>query len=183
MDQVFGKATDPEGNMRNKRLGHAKTWVGRLWIEMNFPGVTDLGKVFDPFADKLKSLTLMLCMAQDGLLSPWLVGLLVIPEVVGTVIRRPFYYLQRFIQDSKATAVGKYKVMLQWVTIILCIPYQKHWIDLGHWAFGLDWVLNWFLGLTILLAFASVVSRFKWARRQREVRKVMKTLEKSTEHE
>lgn len=183
MNQVFGEATDEQKIIRNRRLGYAKTWVGRLWIEMNFPGGTDLGKVFDPFGDKLKSLTIMFCMADQGFLSPWLVGLLVIPELAGTVIRRPFYYFQRFTQDSKATAVGKYKVVIQWITIILCIPYQKHWIDLGHWALGLEWTLNWFLGCTIVLAFASIASRFKWVRRQREVKEMIDTLEKSTEHD
>ena len=182
MNLVFGDVTDSQGVTRNKRLGHAKTWFGRWWIEMNFAGGTDLGKVFDPFGDKLKSLTIMLCMADQGFLKPWLVGILVIPELAGTVIRRPFYYFQRLTQDSKATAVGKYKVVFQWITIILCIPYQKHWIESGHWAFGMEWTLNWLLGLTILLAFASIASRFKWVRRQREVKEMIDTLEKSTEH-
>jgi len=183
MNKVFGNVTDAQGITRNKCLGRAKTWVGRLAIEMNFAGGTDLGKIFDPMGDKLKSMIIMLCMAQDGFLSPWLVGILAIPELVGTVIRRPFYYFQELTHSSKATAVGKYKVVIQWITIILCIPYQKHWVDLGHWAFGLEPGLNWFLGLVVLLAIASVLSRFKWARRQREVKEVLDSLEKSTKHE
>ncbi|MBI5421725.1 CDP-alcohol phosphatidyltransferase family protein [Candidatus Peregrinibacteria bacterium] len=183
MNQVFGETTDAQKVTRNKRLGAAKTWVGQLWIEMNFPGGTDLGKVFDPFGDKLKSLTIMFCMADAGLLSPWLVGILAIPELAGTVTRRPFYYFQRFTQDSKATAVGKYKALAQWVAIILCIPFQKHWLSPGDSAFEAKWALNWILGLTILLAFASVASRFKWVRRQREVKEVLESLEKTTEHE
>ncbi len=183
MGLAFGTVTDEHGISQNKRLGHAKTWIGRLWIEMNFPGGTDLGNIFDPLADKLKSMTLMLWMAQGGFLNPRLLCLLLVPELVGTVLRRPFYYFQGLTHDSKATSVGKYKVVLQWMTIILCVPYQKHWIDTGHWAFGLEWVLNWFLGVTIALAFASVLSRFKWVRRQRVIKEVIESLEKSTKHE
>jgi len=155
----------------------------RWWAEFNFPGGTDLGGVLDPFGDKLKSLIILSCMAKQGAVSPWLVLILAAPELVGTAIRRPFGYFEQFTQDSKATAIGKIKVVLLWITVILYMPFQKHWVDPSHWAFGLDWTLNWFLGFTILLAVASVASRFKLVRRQREVKEILEALRKSTDHE
>jgi phosphatidylglycerophosphate synthase len=180
MNQWFAPVANASGTFRTEKLGTAKTWLGRWWLEFNFPGGTDLGKIFDPFGDKLKSLTIVVYFSQRGFLSPWLVGALFIPEIVGTIIRRPFYCLEHMTQTSKATAVGKYKVLIQWIMVILCALYDQQWVEPNHWA---KWNLNWLMGLVILLAVASVASRLKWVRHRREVKDFMDTLEKSTEHE
>ena len=110
-----------------------------------------------------------------------------VPGVSGliprTAIRRPFYLLQKHVGQSKATAVGKYKVMLQWMAIIFSIPYHQGWVDPGEWAYGQEWALNALLILSILLAFGSVFSRFRWARERKEVFEIIQALDRSAEHE
>jgi phosphatidylglycerophosphate synthase len=153
------------------------------WAEFNHNGPTDLGMVYDPFGDKVKSFSILFYFVFQGILCPWLVWILVLPELIGTLIRPPFNLLQSLVGKTKATGIGKYKVMAQWTTIILCVPVHQRWIDSAHWANGLDKALDWLMGLIVVLAIASVVSRFKWTRRQRELKDVLDSLEKSTEHE
>ena len=155
----------------------------RWWYEFNFPGGTDLGEVFDPASDKVKSLSILIYFVFQGTLNPWLVCLLAATELFGTVIRRPFNLLQSHIGKTKATGVGKYKVMIQWLLVILCAPYHQHWIEQDHWAYGMESGLIWIQCLVDLLAIASVLSRFKGIRRHSEVIEVLDSLEKSTEHE
>jgi phosphatidylglycerophosphate synthase len=140
------------------------------WREFNHGGPTILGAVFDPLADKVKALVIFSFFAYQGILSPWLVCLLAIPELVGTLIRPPFDLLKDYFDDVKASKIGKRKALLQWVTIIFCAPFHQRWIPSDHWAHnGLTWALNGLLGLTILLAMASVASRSKWIRQHKIV--------------
>lgn len=183
MDYWFAEVTDLKGSVIQCRLGKAKTWPGRWLLEFNFSGATDLGAVFDPFMDKVKGLAMLAFFANYGVISLWLVGFLMVPELLGTAIRRPFYMFQKHVGQGKATAVGKYKVMIQWMVIIFSIPFHKGWIEPGHWAYHQEWALDALLILSIFLAFASVLSRFRWAREQKEVREVIQALDKSAEHE
>jgi phosphatidylglycerophosphate synthase len=153
------------------------------WKEFNHNGPTDLGMVFDPLGDKIKSFSILFYFASKGILCPWLVWILLIPELIGTLIRPPFNLLKDRIGKTQATGIGKYKVMVQWMTAIFCVPYDQHWIARGHWAHGMDSSLNWLLGLIVILAIASVASRFKRVRAQKEVKDVLDSLEESTKHE
>lgn len=181
--EVFADVTDRKGNTENKKIGIAQSALGKWWIEFNWRGGTDLGKVFDPFADKVKSIYIMVCFVFLGLLNPWIVGAMVIPEIVGTLMRRPFTFLKKWIHSGRATAVGKWKVILQWTALVLCIPYQEQWIHERHWAAGLDWAPSAILALSLVFAVGSVFSRFKWVRKSREIDKMINTLEETTNHE
>lgn len=143
----------------------ARRYLPKLWIELTYPGGTHLGQVWDPFADKVKSIPMMAVFAWMGYLNPWLVALNVLPEVIGTLMRRPFPLLAKWAHGSPAsTWVGKTKVYVQWTAIIACVPL--------HQQFGWmtrEWVYapNALMFLAIILANSSVLSR--WGKEKEEV--------------
>ena len=59
------------------------------FIARKFNQITDLGKVLDPIADKLFSVTTIICLCLDGVIGYWLLVLLVAKELfmlVGSII-------------------------------------------------------------------------------------------------
>jgi phosphatidylglycerophosphate synthase len=128
------------------------------------PGVTQLGKVGDPAADKASVNPLFIMMALVMSLFnvvPCIVMSVV--ELVGTLVRWPFTELKRWpftaikarLRRSDATGVGKTKMMLQCATLLMTLPFAKGWIEAStHW---MDWVI-WGL---VVLATASVASRLR----------------------
>ena len=174
------------GRTEKRNIGRAKTRLGLLWFEFNFGGSTDWGKIFDPMGDKAKILALLAIFADRGWLAWWLLGIMLAPELLGTLVRRPFRLWEDKFQDSKATAIGKYKVLFQWIAIILCIPYDQHWLIEGHWAIEASWLPDVFLTLAAVFSIFSCVSRLKWFHRHRELRntrRLMKKVAKATGHE
>jgi phosphatidylglycerophosphate synthase len=155
----------------------------RLWAEFNFAGGTKLGEIFDPIGDKSKSIPFSIYLGYAGILNLWLVGILTILELVGTLIRPPFHLLERYTHTSKATSLGKIKFSLLTSTLILCVPTHQRWISLGHWAYGMDWIFVWLMGSVILMAALSILSRFWWFKRQKKAREIMNSLADSTGHE
>ncbi|OGL66705.1 hypothetical protein A2856_02990 [Candidatus Uhrbacteria bacterium RIFCSPHIGHO2_01_FULL_63_20] len=138
-----------------------------LWEKMNHPGGTDLGKALDPFCDKVKCFAIMAAFASFGLMSPWLVGLLAIPEILGTIARWPFdrwwpfSLLARHQKDTGATSFGKLKALLQWVAVIACVPFHQDWMSDAWSLKERSQFLNGLLILCIAFAVASVISRLR----------------------
>ncbi len=161
--QIFADVRFPNGKVENVRIGISRTIFSKWWIEFNFPGTTDLGKVFDPFADKLKALSILVYFGfWTDILNSWLVIIIVAPEVFGTLLRRPFRFLQKYVKQSKASWVGKTKAMLQWVTIICCITVDLGLENKEYWAI----LPNFILSLTIIFAIYSILSRLNWYKKE-----------------
>lgn len=175
MGVLFGSAKSSDGQTHDVRLGAAL--LGRWWAEMNFPGATDLGSVLDPALDKVKILVIYAWFSRVGILSFWLVGALALPEIVGTLMRRPFYLWEGKTSGDRATSIGKYKAVFQWVIAILCGMYHQQWVAEPLW------LPDAFLAVTIGLAAASPLSRLTWLRQKKEVKKVLGVLDNSVRHD
>ena len=181
---IFPTITDSNGAPSKKNLGVVRSEWQMFWFEFNFPGITDLGKSFDPFADKLKILVVLVYFGLWAhLLNIWLLACVVVPEVFGTLMRRPFRFMKKWTHQEDSTGIGKYKALFQWLAVACCVPFHLRWIDKTHWASGLEWVPNMFLGLSIVLACLSVLSRFKFIRQRKDVNRIIATVEESTKHE
>lgn len=155
-DYWWADITDTDGKPDNVKIGRATTRIGKWWLEFNFPGTTGLGKVFDPFADKVKALSMLAYFSfWADVLDPWLVAVIIAPEVFGTLLRRPFRLLGKFSTHDSASWVGKTKATLQWGSIVCCVVVELSHTVKTNWSF----IPNLILGLTILFAVGSVLSR------------------------
>ncbi len=159
-----------------------RLWL--FWFELNFPGATDLGKVIDPFADKLKSAAILAYFGWwTNILNPWLVALMIAPEVLGTLMRRPFTFLREWIYDSKASIVGKLKALTQWIVIALCLPFYMGKCVEGSWCEPFLVVPNVILALSILFAILSVLSRLIFAQKYAWFRRVIALFHRAASHD
>jgi phosphatidylglycerophosphate synthase len=159
------------------------TPLGRWWFEMNFGGGTDLGKVLDPGADKVKTLVLLVAFSYAGLLAWWLVLILIVPELLGTLIRRPFYLLSHHQKEPRATAVGKWKAVVQWVVMIICLLFYQGWFTDGISPARQWWICNGVLAFSIALAIMSVGSRLKLVRDSATFKDALTTIDSSLSHD
>ena len=167
-------------------IGKETNSFSRFWIEFNYPGATDLGKVFDSAIDKIQMGVLLVYFSLWAeVLSVWLVAVMFIPEIVGTLIRRPFLPDSRkdWIYQEKASGIGKVKAVSQWIVVLLCVPLEQGWVDDTHWASGYEWVPDAILGFVIIMAFLSVMSRLKYFRNNRSVNQVIESVERAISHQ
>ncbi len=155
------------------------TTFGRWWFEMNFLGGTELGMVLDPAMDKIKCLVIMGGFATTGLIPPWLVIGLCIPEIFGTLLRRPFHLFARYQSGPKATFIGKWKALFQWVTIMIAVPFHQGWVSHGWTLKEQQYLLGNLLTSCIILAGISSVTRLRYVRNT----DMLKKLDKSMSHE
>lgn len=123
----------------------------------------EIGEWWDPLADKLRQLSVIFIMALYGVFNPILVALVIGVDVFGTLVRKPFIKrkpfsrMQKHMRQSKASAVGKIKSLVQVFCIIVAAPYQQGWVESGI----LPDVL---LMLALILGVLSVISRVKISR-------------------
>ncbi len=159
-----------------------RLWL--FWFEFNFSGTTDLGKVLDPFADKLKSTAMLAYFGWwTDVLNPWLVALMIAPEVFGTLMRRPFTFLRDWIYDSKASIVGKLKALTQWVVIALCLPFHMGYCAAGGWCELFMIVPNAILALSVLFAVLSVLSRMIFVQRYTWLKRIITMFQRAASHD
>lgn len=158
MDGVVSATVTEEGKTERKVLGHGIRGYGaKLWLELTYPGSTNLGKSWDPLADKIKFIPTMVIFSYFGGLYWWLVAVIFVPEIIGTLMRRPFPLLKKWAHGTGATLPGKIKVYAQWLAVATSLPFHQEMLSVES-----DWVYvpNGFLCVAILLAIASVVSRW-----------------------
>lgn len=93
------------------------------YIARHFHMITNFGKVYDPFVDKLMQLTALICLCISKILPFWLVALVLCKEVT-MIITGGILYLKKIVVYShwygKATTVILYTivvVMILWRTI------------------------------------------------------------------
>lgn len=155
-----------------------------IWFELNFDGGTNLGEALDPFADKLKSTFVLAYFGWwTNVLNPWLVALMIAPEVFGTLIRRPFKFLRNWLYKSKATVIGKLKAITQWVVIVLCTPFDMGYCGAGILCHILQLIPNMILALSVLFAVFSVITKLATAQKYRLVRFIESRFGKIADHE
>lgn len=173
-----------ENSNREVKIPNSTVWGSLFWFELNFPGGTELGVVLDPFADKLKSATILVYFGWfTGILSPWLVGLMIAPEVLGTLMRRPFTFLRKWLYKERATIIGKLKALTQWLVVVLCLPFDMGYCGKGSLCHILLLAPNVILVLACLFAVVSVLSRFAATQKYKWLRNILATFGKYADHE
>ena len=173
-----------ENSSREVTIPNSTVWGSLFWFEFNFPGGTELGAALDPFADKLKSAAILVYLSWfTDILSPWLVGLMIAPEILGTLMRRPFTFLRKWLYKEKATIIGKLKALTQWLVVILCLPFDMGYCGKGALCRILLLVPNVILALACLFAVVSVISRLAAAQKYKWLKSLLATFGKIADHE
>lgn len=152
MDRVDGKTAkamkEMEAEARKKGLEH----------ELKLLHNEKVGKVTDPLADKLTFLPPFVVFAAQGIVSWWFVISLMTFEMLSTLMREPFNLFrsrQKTDEELKdrATGVGKLKVTVQFITLLVCAPLTLSWT---HFSL---YVPNALLAGNVILCFLSIRSR------------------------
>lgn len=109
------------------------------------------GKYFDPLADKLMNLTVMIMLIPLGRIEAWIVTLFLAREITITALRG--------VASSEGLTIaadrwGKSKTFLQNLALILLMLYYPLWgIDITFWAY---WTLIFALFMAIASGFGYV---------------------------
>ncbi len=97
------------------------------YIARHFHMITNFGKIYDPFVDKLMQLTALICLCMSEILPFWLVALILCKELA-MIITGGILYLKKIVVYShwygKATTVILYTIV---VIMILWQPIPTNW--------------------------------------------------------
>lgn len=83
-----------------------------------------LGKILDPFCDKITLLPTIGLYMYFGYIHPWLGWAVIIVDVFGTFMREPFL---KDMDDSGANWIGKVKALFQALGLLICVPNELGW--------------------------------------------------------
>ena len=157
---VFGMSIDRlDGRFASRQEADEEDGKS-LWRDFNYPGGTNMGKAFDPLADKIRNISAIVLISffinfnlPETILWWAIIIVIVISEIGGTIIR--FDFLKEFRSNQiSANGVGKVKVFLQNTFIISFFIYKDGWFDLTAPL----WLI---LGATVVLSTTSFASKLK----------------------
>lgn len=136
-------------------IAAATDWVDGYWAR-KYGQVTVLGRILDPFADKIIVCGSFIFLAADpdSLLRAWMAVVVVGRELLVTALRS---FLEERGTDFSATTAGKWKMVLQCVTIAMCL-YRLSYrpVDtIGTEAFAPVWLTH---SVTVLVWAAVVIT-------------------------
>ncbi len=104
--------------------------------------ITNFGKVYDPFVDKLMQITAVVCLAIIDIIPPWLLTTVIIKEVT-MIITGGILYLRKIVVSSnwygKAATVIFYicvLVMIVWRDIPPVAAITVFWIIIAAMIFA-----------------------------------------------
>lgn len=126
-------------------------WVARRWGY-----VTRWGAFFDPFADKIVTSAALIAYAYLGLVSAWMVWIIVIRDIVITLLRSYAEYKGKPVSTSK---LDKTKTFMQFVIIdYLLILYvaQNALLIRENYSELIQSLLNYSLIYSMMLAITAL---------------------------
>jgi len=145
------------------------------WQQLNHKGGTPLGKIVDPLMDKLAVLPIYFEvglrfvfgseLARDSFriwllsLGALLIGLMLLAELMGQIIRMDYFDKYRQKKDKGATWAGKVKANVQWLFLLFFPIWDQGWLVDGKWIYLL--FLNLLLTAILGLACLSVISKIR----------------------
>ncbi len=123
--------------------------------------VTNLGKLLDPFSDKISNMSIFLCFLASDFASVWMVALIYFREATVETLRT-LAAAQGIIIDARPS--GKWKTALQgtaFITIlVLAIADHlivRYWPDLAYWALIWNYLpYGLMTGVTIITLISGV---------------------------
>lgn len=119
------------------------------WIARHFNMITDVGKVYDPFVDKLMQITAVVCLAYRGVVPVWVIVLVVVKESA-MIITGAALYLKKIVLHSNW--YGKMATVVFYAVIVALIVFH----DIGRTP------KNILLGILVAaILFAAVVYLIK----------------------
>lgn len=108
-----------------------------------------LGKILDPFCDKITLLPAIGLYMYLGYIHPWLGWLVIMVDVFGTFMREPFL---KDLNDSGANWIGKIKALFQALGLLTCMPNELGW-------YPETYPVDIIFGLALVLGVLSVYLR------------------------
>lgn len=190
---IFAAALDRlDGRMAMVLSEHNKDSVPKgLWAQMSYRGGTPYGKIIDPLMDKFAVLPIYAHVGYrfiNGLYDtakPWLlwllgigavlIGIMLLTELAGQLIRLDRFRKWRRRKDKGATWAGKVKALAQWIWLIFYPIWDQGWLE-DEYKGGFIVFLNTCLLGIVFLAVLSVVSKIRpiregWTKRFRHTTK------------
>jgi len=148
-------------------IAAATDWVDGYWAR-RFGQVTQVGRVFDPFVDKIiicGAFILLAAEPRSGI-APWMAVLVVARELLVTGLRS---FIEQSGGDFSAKMSGKLKMVFQCVAaggaMLALVEPRPDWLQWKQW---LDWALLisvWTaLVLTVYSGFVYVAVAAKYRR-------------------
>ena len=136
-------------------LAAGTDWIDGWWAR-KYGQVTKLGRIFDPFVDKILICGTYIYLAaieRSGIL-PWMAVVVMGREMLVTVIRS---FIEEQGGDFSAKLAGKLKMVFQCVAAVASLVALRHYQQAGSAAAALpDW-LYWTLHLSVWLAVLSTI--------------------------
>jgi phosphatidylglycerophosphate synthase len=141
-----------------------------FWQAIWYPGGSKLGKVIDPAMDKVAVLPIYMWVAYLWITNPCqaplchlyligvvVIGLILLTEICGTLIRLDCFKKMGLIKGKGATWAGKIKALSQWLWLILFIIEDQKMLP--NYETYLITALDFFLIGIFILAVISLVSK------------------------
>lgn len=124
-----------------------------------------IGKWWDPLADKIRQLPVIAYMMLAGVFSPYIAIPVILVDVLGTFVREPFtnapfnkfwifQLIKNNLRQTEASRVGKAKSLFQILALIAAMPYHQNWLSPGV-------LPDIVLGIALPLGILSVITRIK----------------------
>jgi CDP-diacylglycerol---glycerol-3-phosphate 3-phosphatidyltransferase len=135
-------------------LAASTDWIDGWWAR-KYGQVTKLGRIFDPFVDKIIICgTFIFLAAESGSgIAPWMAVVVMGREMLVTAIRG---FIEQQGGDFSAQMAGKLKMVFQCVAVVASLLTLRHYQATGSAAPLPDW-LYWTLHSFVWLAVISTV--------------------------
>lgn len=111
------------------------------YIARRFNMTTDIGKIYDPFVDKLMQLTALFCLTVKGVVPIWIIVIVAVKETA-MIITGSVLYIKKIVVHSNW--YGKAATALFYVVITLLIVFE-------HISSGVKAALVLFLAVAAVL--------------------------------
>lgn len=130
-------------------------WIDGWWAR-KYDQVTKLGRIFDPFVDKIIICgTFILLAAEAGSgIAPWMAVVVMGREMLVTAIRG---FIEQQGGDFSAQMAGKLKMVFQCVAAVASLIALRHFQQAGAADASLPQWLYWTLHVSVWLAVISTV--------------------------
>ena len=92
------------------------------YIARKYNMITDFGKIYDPFVDKLMQITALVCLVIKGLIPIWLLVLVIIKEVT-MIIVGGVLYTKKIVVSSNW--YGKLSTVVFYSIVVIIILFNK----------------------------------------------------------
>jgi CDP-diacylglycerol--glycerol-3-phosphate 3-phosphatidyltransferase len=130
-------------------------WIDGWWAR-KFQQVTKLGRIFDPFVDKIIICGTFIFLAAEhgsGIL-PWMAVVIMGREMLVTALRG---FIEQQGGDFSAQMSGKLKMVFQCVAVVASLIALRHYQLAGTRSAELPGWLYWTLHVSVWLAVISTV--------------------------